>query len=94
MDLSKYEWLDSDFDNSMSSMVVPIILREELVGVINVTTTNEEIEYSNDDLSALQVFADNAGAFIRHSEQAEWMRKTIEKLRESKAKAADTISRP
>jgi hypothetical protein len=28
------------------------------------------------------VFAENAGACIRHAEQAEWMRNTIEKLRE------------
>jgi transcriptional regulator with GAF, ATPase, and Fis domain len=73
--------LKDRIDNSISAMVVPIVLRDELVGVVNVTTTNEEVEYNDEDIRALQVFADNAGSFIRHSEQAEWMRKTIERLR-------------
>jgi hypothetical protein len=33
-------------------------------------------------MHALEVFAENAGACIRHAEQAEWMRKTIAGLRE------------
>jgi transcriptional regulator with GAF, ATPase, and Fis domain len=65
-----------------AAIVVPILLREELVGVINVGSRSPGIEYNVDDLQALTVFAENAGACIRHAEQAEWMRNTIEKLRE------------
>jgi len=71
----------------MAAMVVPIILREELVGVINVSSQSSDVEYHNDDLQALQVFAENAGACIRHAEQAEWMRQTMENLRKQAAKS-------
>jgi putative methionine-R-sulfoxide reductase with GAF domain len=64
------------------AIVVPIILREELVGVINIGSRASGVEYNVDDLQALTVFAENAGACIRHAEQAEWMRKTIASLRE------------
>jgi len=64
------------------AIVVPILLREELVGVINVGSRSSGTEYNVDDLQALNVFAENAGACIRHAEQAEWMRTTIEGLRE------------
>ncbi len=79
-DSSKVSEIGINIDNSISAMVVPIVLRDELVGVINVSTTDSEVEYEEDDICALQVFAENAGAFIRHSEKAEWMRLTIEKL--------------
>jgi len=85
-DFANISALKDDIDNSISAMVVPIVLRDELIGVINVTTTNKEDEYDDADISALQVFADNAGSFIRHSEQAEWMRKTIERMRKTHKK--------
>jgi len=69
-----------------SAMVVPIILRDELVGVINVSTRSSDVHLDNDDLRALQAFAENVGAAIRHTEQAEWMRATIRKLQGQKDK--------
>ncbi len=65
-----------------AAIVVPIILREELVGVINVGSRAAGTEYNVDDLQALNVFAENVGACIRHAEQAQWMRETIDSLRE------------
>jgi len=65
----------------LAAMVVPIILRDELVGVINVSSRSPDVQYREDDLHALKVFAQNAGACIRHSEQSEWMRQTIDNLR-------------
>jgi transcriptional regulator with GAF, ATPase, and Fis domain len=65
-----------------AAIVVPIILRDELVGVINISSRSPETAYEDDDLHALSVFAENAGSCIRHAEQAEWMRKTIAGLRE------------
>lgn len=70
-----------------SAMVVPIILRDELVGVINVSTRSSEVHLDDDDLRALQAFAENVGAAIRHTEQAEWMRATIRKLQGQKDKS-------
>ncbi len=65
-----------------AAIVVPIILRDELVGVISISSRSPDVRYEDDDLHALKVFAENAGACIRHAEQAEWMRKTITGLRE------------
>lgn len=70
------------------AMVVPIILRDELVGVINVSTRSKAIEFDADDMRALQAFAENVGAAIRHAEQAEWMRATIRKLQDQKERGA------
>jgi len=66
-----------------SAMVVPIILRDELVGVLNVSTRSRKTDYDGDDLKALQVFAENVGTCIRHTEQASWMRQTIRNLQET-----------
>ena len=63
-----------------AAMVVPVILRDELVGVINVSSRHGQVEFDHDDVRALQAFAENVGAAIRHAEQAEWMRATIRKL--------------
>jgi putative methionine-R-sulfoxide reductase with GAF domain len=76
----------------VAAMVVPIILRDELVGVINVSSRSPDVQYRDDDLDALQVFAQNAGSFIRHAEQAEWMRQSIESLRRQVARANETAS--
>ncbi len=62
-----------------AAMVVPIKVRDELVGVINVGSTSPDVRYDAEDLQALQVFAENVGACIRHAEQAEWMRQLIQR---------------
>jgi len=67
-----------------SAMVVPVILRDELVGVINVSARAPHVDFDHDDMRALQAFAENVGAAIRHAEQAEWMRATIRKLQGQK----------
>lgn len=67
-----------------AAMVVPVILRDELVGVINVSARPPHVEFDQDDVRALQAFAENVGAAIRHAEQAEWMRATIRKLQGQK----------
>ncbi len=66
-----------------SAMVVPIMLRDELIGVMNVSTRSRKTTYDDDDLKALQVFAENVGACVRHTEQASWMRQTIRNLQET-----------
>ena len=73
-----------------AAIVVPIILRDELVGVINISSRSKGIAYEEDDLHALEVFAENAGSCIRHAEQAEWMRQTIASLRSQLERAGST----
>ncbi|MCK5620290.1 MAG: GAF domain-containing protein, partial [Candidatus Krumholzibacteria bacterium] len=58
--------------------VVPVLLRDELVGVLNIRSRDLKSRYTDDDLQALMVFAENVGTVIRHSEHVEWMRKTIQ----------------
>jgi GAF domain-containing protein len=52
--------------------------------VINVSARAPHIDFDHDDVRALQAFAENVGAAIRHAEQAEWMRATIRKLQGQK----------
>ncbi len=63
-----------------AAMVVPILVRDELVGVLNVSSRSPEQEYTEEDLRALHVFAEHAGVASRHAEQAMWMRQTIQRL--------------
>jgi transcriptional regulator with GAF, ATPase, and Fis domain len=62
------------------AMVVPIKVRDELVGVLNVGSASPSTSYDDEDLKSLQVFSENAGTCIRHAQQAQWMRKTIQQL--------------
>ncbi|MEE9268741.1 MAG: GAF domain-containing protein [Candidatus Krumholzibacteria bacterium] len=65
-----------------AAMVVPILLRDELVGVLNISSRAPDAYYTDEDLQALQVFAENAGTCIRHTEHVEWMRQTIQNLQQ------------
>jgi hypothetical protein len=80
-DLSRYPGLVFRQKPLASAMVVPLIVRDELAGVLSVSNRATDAEYTNEDLSALLVFAENAETVIRHAEQTDWMRQTIESLR-------------
>ena len=80
-DLIKYPQLEFKSDSIAAAMVAPIILRDELVGILNVSSRSKNITYDKEDLRALRVFTENAATCIRHIEQASWMRHTIENLR-------------
>lgn len=88
-DMSRYPDLELNNLNITAAMVVPIITRNELVGVLNISTRVPDTTYTDDDVQALEVFAENAGAFIRHSERAEWMRQVIEKQTRSHESASE-----
>jgi len=75
-----------------AAMVVPIRVRDELVGVMNVASQAATASFDDEDLQALLVFAENVGACIRHTEQAEWMRQLIR--RGSGVNAATPPQRP
>jgi uncharacterized protein YigA (DUF484 family) len=78
VDMSQYGDLKLTRKSIIAAMVVPIVVRDELVGVLSVSSRNESTIFSAADLEALGVFAENAGSCIRHSERAAWMRKMIE----------------
>ena len=65
-----------------AAMVMPIIVRDELVGVLNISSRSRGTRYDEEDLQALEVFAINAGTCIHHAERTEWMRQTIEQYRD------------
>jgi transcriptional regulator with GAF, ATPase, and Fis domain len=81
VDLSRYPGLNIAALDMTAAMIVPVLLRDEFVGVLNVRSRVPGIRYNLEDLQALQVFAENVGIVIRHSEHVEWMRKTIEHFR-------------
>ncbi len=70
--------------NITSAMVVPIIVRDELVGVLNLSARNQEITYTDEDLKVVTVFAENAGTCIRHGQHTEWMRNLVRQVTDKK----------
>ncbi len=80
VDAAKYPGFKPKSEAISAAMVVPIEVRGELVGVLNVSSRSGDRDYGEDDLQALQVFAENAGIAVRHAEQADWMRQTIQRL--------------
>jgi transcriptional regulator with GAF, ATPase, and Fis domain len=80
-DASQIPDLEANLTDSTAALVVPVMLREELVGVLSIRSRVPGDRYSDEDLQALRVLAENIGTLIRHSEHVEWMRKTIEDSR-------------
>jgi transcriptional regulator with GAF, ATPase, and Fis domain len=79
VDAQMYPGLKFRAVNLTAAMVVPILVRDELVGVVNISSRMAGTVYTEDDLKALEIFAENAGSCIRQAERAEWMRQTIER---------------
>ncbi|MDH3217249.1 MAG: GAF domain-containing protein [Candidatus Krumholzibacteria bacterium] len=76
-DLSLYPDLQLKDKSINAAMIVPILLRDEFIGVINISSRSPDVTYTDQDLQALRVFAENAGTCIRHAQHVEWMRKTL-----------------
>jgi len=79
-DYARYPGLQLKDPSLTSAMVVPIIVRDELVGVLNVSSRSRDVVYDENDLLALQGFASSAGACIRHTEHVNWMRRMVPQL--------------
>jgi len=73
-------------DSISTSMIAPLIVRDEVAGILSVANHSSGMRYDAEDLAALKIFAEIAEYSIRHYEQAQWMRQTIESLR-GKSKA-------
>jgi putative methionine-R-sulfoxide reductase with GAF domain len=76
-DSRNYPDLTFNDPSLVSTMVVPIFVREGLVGVINITSQSSQITYDGEDLHALQIFAENAGVCIKHAEHVHWLKQMI-----------------
>jgi transcriptional regulator with GAF, ATPase, and Fis domain len=81
IDLSRHPGLKVDVSKLTAGIVVPVLLRGELIGVLSIRSRKPEVRFSEDDLQSLRVLAENIGTVVRHSEHVEWMRKTIEAQR-------------
>jgi GAF domain-containing protein len=77
-----------------SAMVVPIFVGEALVGVLNVSQRSGQVNYNEEDLKALQVFAENVGARIRHVEERRILLRRIEMLEKQIPERAPTPAGP
>ncbi len=86
VDTAQYPGLRVQAMKLTAAMVVPIMVRDELVGVLNISSRAPDTIYTEEDLRALEVFAENAGTCIRQAERAEWMRQTIEKMHSQNAR--------
>lgn len=93
VDADRYPGFTPRNQNLSAAMVVPITVRDELVGVLNVGSRADSREYKEDDLRALLVFAENAGITCRHAEQTNWMRETIHRL-DRELQSRDQGARP
>ena len=80
VDPARFRNLQSKVATLSAAMVVPIVLRDELLGVLSASSRVEGMRYDKNDLRALEVFAETAGISVRHAQQSEWMRETIRKL--------------
>jgi putative methionine-R-sulfoxide reductase with GAF domain len=80
-DAEKFPQLTLKSPNICAAIVAPVMLRGELVGVLNVSSRSEDVCFDDTDLRALEVFAENIGTCIRYTEQADWMRRMIWNMR-------------
>ena len=74
MDTTKYPGLKLRDSSVSSAMVVPIVLADTLVGVINVGSRSTDSSYDEHDLQALHVFAENVRTCIIHVAENEPLR--------------------
>ncbi len=79
-DYERYPGLEYKDPSLTSAMVVAIIVRDELVGVLNVSSRSKDIIYESEDLLALEGFSSSAGVCIRHTEHVNWMRRMVPHL--------------
>jgi len=89
-DLSQFRGRLPDPGAIRSAMVVPLVVREQLVGVLSVANVRSNVDYDEDDLTTLQVFAETAEFCIRHAENADWMRGLIHQLHDMRQREAQS----
>lgn len=75
-----------------SSMSVPLIRRDELVGVLNLNETEGRLRFSDQDLGALGLFAEHAAIAIGNARLFEQERETVSRLEELDRLKSDFVA--
>lgn len=75
-----------------SSMCVPLIRGDELIGVLNLNETEGKRRFTEEDLQALDLFAQHAAIAIGNAALFEQERATIEKLEELDRLKSDFVA--
>ena len=75
-----------------SAMSVPLIRRDELVGVLNVNETKGRREFTEQDLNALGFFAEHAAVAIGNARLFEHERETVQRLEELDRLKSDFVA--
>lgn len=86
VDPENYPGLELDPRGLFAAMVVPVIVRDELVGVLSISSRSRGTVYTEEDLQALELFAINTGTCIHQTERTEWMRQTVEAYRDKESR--------
>lgn len=77
-DVKKYPGLKFKSRGVPAAIVVPIILGKKLLGILNMSSRASKAHYTDDDLRALEAFAQNAAVCIGQVLRARRMKDTIE----------------
>jgi hypothetical protein len=64
-----------------SSMVAPVVVRERVVGVLNVSTGNPMVNFTEDDLRVLCIFAEHAGIVAAKARDGERVVRLVGRIR-------------
>ncbi len=83
VDPARFRSLRDGGEALTAAMVVPIVLKGELLGVLSASSRAPGMRYDKNDLRALEVFAESAGISLHHAQQSAWMRETIRSLDEA-----------
>lgn len=75
-----------------SSMCVPLIRRDELMGVLNLNETEGKRRFSDHDLEALGLFAEHAAIAIGNASMFEQERETIQRLEDLDRLKSDFVA--
>jgi len=64
-----------------SSMVAPVVVRDRVVGVLNVSTGNPMVSFTEDDLRVLCIFAEHAGIVAAKARDGERVVRLVGRIR-------------
>ena len=91
MDISQYHGLSFKARGISAAIVVPLMLNKKLLGVVNMSTRSPKVYYDDEDLHALEAFAENVAVCISHVLRARRMNQTIAEQQNELQKMYTTV---
>ncbi len=76
------------------AMVAPIVVRDRVVGVLNVSTRSVRVRYGEDDLRVLCILAEHAGIVVSKIRDNERMLRVMRRIRRHARETARLAVRP